>query len=514
MLFSSEGEETIMPIYERRYVKLLMLVALAVSPLIFYWGFRIGSFTVDDPGLISYLSDGKRSFWDKVFNNISSSRWRPLSEFHYLLGWAINGKDYSSWMIYSSFFLGVTGIAFFGTLQVAGVASHFAFGFSLLLITSRFSQYQVVTSTGLMESLGLLLFILLVLSLVVAIRDPSRSAHRWTPIVFLSLVLTHERFQVLVLPLLFFFLYVTKWEKRDQRVIYAISVVSIPIFLFVIKQLILDLPALVGVGSSTKLGFTSEGFLQHSAQAVLQLVGLNVGEPYLVGLNTPSQNGSTQSVGLVSVVFLVAAISIGLYCIYRSSPQTRGGSGRSVSVAGVMVCGILGVASLVVGSSVTQRLELRWLSTPYVLVLFLGAFTLDRWNRAGRNLNLAPIVIFISLISSSLLMNFKYRDAMDGIFFRSGQYSVRQSLDTLIPAFEEAIREKLALVVVDPLGRAEMAASLVLLVKSHSDVPVPHLIEVARLSEVLSMGDQAVVVLVKEDGSLERTSGKQLSEIG
>lgn len=403
----------------------LTLASLFLSStlvVVLFGKFWNSAFAMDDPILIGFLENPNESWVSKVFGDVTTNRYRPVANTFYWISYLINGENYSGWLAVNMLFLVLISVLFSYLTYRLSRSVVFALSASLLLVTSRFLQYGVTQAVGLMELIALMLFLILVIGLVLFFEDNQFKFLIMSGISFILLVFTHERFQLLVLALLYFVVYVASLSKR-QKFIYSMLVVSAPALLSFMKVFVFQIPLAVGPGSTTSLGFSLDTTFRHLVVALLNLVGVNVGEPHLSGLILGSQDIFQQ---LLSVAILIT-LTIFVMKYIGSKNRPRGWSRFSIFL-------ILAFIGLLLPIIVTSRLELRWLTTLYMLeILALAVVYLGLKNsQETRN------IVFGAFIICNVLMNFTYSQNMDGLYFRGNQIYAEATLKTFKPLLEEA----------------------------------------------------------------------------
>lgn len=487
----------------RRGRQLLYVVGsfgiLLLTASLFFSRYRIGAFTVDDPGLIAYLGDGTRSTSDKIFKNISANRWRPFADLNYVLAFTVLGKSFAAWSFYSTVLLSLTGGVLFATARLLGASTLVASALSVLLVTSRFVHYQVMTATGLMEAWALLTFAFLVLVGVMVVQRPTRTNHISLTLCFWILVLTHERFQSLA-PALILLLCLKREVPLRARGTWTALLMLAPITLFGVKQVFLDMPFFVGVGSATDLGFTGTSTTQHINQFVLHLLGLNVGEVWFSGLVVGAQPASTLILAVLAML-----IFWGMVGAVLQTPRKLESVSRSENAQLVMV-GVVALACLMAPAVATSRLELRWISSSYLLTLvFFGGLT-SRLFRDSAGTKWVARAWLTVMLFFSISMNVDYRNESDRVFFRASQPGTLAALDVLLPAYSRAVEIDAPIYVVDALERPDVGAGLSFLVSVHSDLKLPTLVQLVSVDHIPLNDKDPIVILMAEDGSVSEGS--------
>jgi hypothetical protein len=328
-----------------------------------------------------------------------------------------------------------------------------------------------------MEALGNLLFILMIFGLYEFWRS---SQIRWMQsslMCFTLLVFTHERYQTILLAWFVFISLHFSWNM-SRRIKWGIAFALPVVILNVMKKFIFDIPLFVGTGSAWSMGYTAKSATDHFLMAVGDLSGANLGPNWLAGASFETQNINHQIASL-GIVFLFGTILCGPIL----GKQTH--SGITVLKNMDFKSSSLVLIAIMIGSVITTiRLEQRWLVTSH-LFLMLGVavsfFNSNSENRFNRSIRIVPILLFVSL---GIFMNFHYRTAVDGVYFRSHQTGTEILLNTVKPVLENSAKFETSLYVVDPNPGANWDAALRPIVTSNTRLQLPNVITVANEADI------------------------------
>ena len=455
----------------------IFLLIWGLIPGWWYARFRHSVFALDDPSLINFLSDKKISLLEKTFTNIGANRWRPIANIGFVMVHGLVGNSYFGWWAINVILLGLLVIATTALFIRASGSLLVGLGLGMLVATSRFSQYQVINATGVMEAIGNLLFILMIFGLYEFWRS---SKIRWMQsslMCFTLLIFTHERYQTILLAWFVFISLHFSWNM-SRRIKWGIAFALPVVILNVMKKFIFDIPLFVGTGSAWEMGYTAKSATDHFFMAISSLSGMNLGPNYLVGASFEIQNINHQ-VASLGIVFLFGAILCGPIL----GRQTH--SGATVLKNMDYKSSSLVLIAIMIGSVITTiRLEQRWLVTSY-LFLMLGVavsfYNSNLENRFNRSIRVVPILLFVSL---GIFMNFHYRTAVDGVYFRSHQTGAEILLNTVKPVLESSAQFETSLYVVDPNPGANWDAALRPIVTSNTRLQLPNVITVADEADI------------------------------
>ena len=462
--------------FRRAYIGLLLLVWGAI-PGWWYRRFRHSVFALDDPSLINFLSDKKISLAQKTISNIGANRWRPIANFGYVTIHQLVGNSYFGWWTINVVLLGLLAIAATALFIRASGSLLVGLSLGMLVATSRFSQYQVITATGVMEALGNLFFILMIIGLYEFWRS---SEIRWLQsslVSFTLLVFTHERYQTILVACLIFFGLHFSW-KVSRRIKWGIAFALPVLILNLFKKFVFDIPLFVGTGSAWSMGYTAKSAIDHFFMALSDLGGVNLGPNYLVGVSLEAQNINHQIASL-AIVFLLGAIIFSP--ILGKQPHTKITVLRNMDYK---VSSLVLVSVMIMSVITTIRLEQRWLVTSH-LFLMLGVavsfYSCSSENRLSRSIRVVPILCFVFL---GIFMNFYYRIGVDGVYFRSSQIGTQVILDVVNPILANSAPFETSLYVVDPTPATNWDVTLRPIVTANTHLRLPTLITVADEADI------------------------------
>ncbi|MHB1172815.1 MAG: hypothetical protein ACYCZY_10065 [Lacisediminihabitans sp.] len=453
---------------------------------------------MDDPGLIVFFSDDSVTTIDKTIGNVVANRWRPLTNSVYLLATIAFGKSYFGWWLLSMVLLGA--LAASAALLFSWLSKRIWLGFALglLVVTSRFSQYQAIQATGLVESVGNILVVALLACLLGYIQSRRPVLLTLSAVTFLLLVLTHERYQGLVVAILAVLVFYG--GSRKSRLLWGFAFVSPIVLTTIVKMQIFHIPLAVGPGSSQDLGFSWLTARESTILALADVFGVNLGPSNLAGLSFAGQSVAIQGmsllVGLLTVLLVVAPPlnNLGITSTSRNASVVA----RHLVVASALVLGIL------LPIIVISRLEQRFVASLSIIVLagisyFARPDALQ--TKSGKWLR---NLVLITFVVASLFMNVKYRQNIDSVFFRAQQIGTEQTLSVLIPAFQDAAQFGTAIYLIYPATDPGWDYALNLLMEANTDL-TPRTITVVMAAGDIPLQDKNAAVLgFTASGSLER----------
>jgi hypothetical protein len=459
--------------YSLTYSFLFALYGLLAFAL--YAPFRTNIFSMDDPSLIQFLEDESLSSVDQIFST-GSNRWRPVANFAYLLAFKIGGENYQYWLSINIILLALAATLLAGLVFQISKIRLFALLAPLLVVTSRFVTYQVVTATGLMESLVTLLVVAYLFALYHVIRKPATTSIIILFCFTFLLILAHERYQLLCLASSLSVIFFQK--SKVSRFVWA-AIMFVPvIFLVVIKVYVLQIPLFVGTGSATSLGFSLDGTIVHLTEAISNLGGLVIGPSYLVAIPWFEMSPVLQ---LISILTFIVSSFIFIYAFYSFSVSLV-----SQAFRWSYIClSILVFLSLLLPVLVTIRLEQRWLTTPYIALIVISSFA---WRIKARQKFTNSRLLFTSgilILAFSIILNLGVSNHSQGYFFLEHSSRGKQMLAVLSPMLLKAEGQDCKLTILDTSGSIDFETYVVGILEANTEFTSENIAVVSSESDNL-----------------------------
>lgn len=267
-------------------------------------------------------------------------------------------------------------------------------------IVSRFAYYQISQVLGIMEAMGLL-FAILVLYALWRYLNTEKLKYYWiTIILFTLLIFVHERY----ISLLFLFLVALVILGISWKNVALFFTSTLPVAINLgIKIFILNIRAFDGTGGTSILEtFNINENIRIFLSAWAYIFGINAGPQYLNGIPreaVPLNINILIIIGIFCILFLVFTFSLS---IKKMDNYVNRNNVNNV------VLFFSFIFSTILGASVTFRLEMRWLYTPFTGLLFLLAYII---GVILANIRLKKIVYFLLLLWVCMIVP-------TGIFYR------------------------------------------------------------------------------------------------
>ncbi len=445
----------------------------------------------DDVGAINWWTTPHLSLLTRTILNTGANRWRPVFTTLFTLETIVFGKSYEPYFWFNVALTLLLALLVYRLVLRVSSSVILGAACAALVVTSRFAYYQVTQALGPVEALSLVFLVLLV-GAVVEFERSGRAVHLGLAALWYALIInTHERYIMLFL-FLALVVVTARVLTRRARVAWCAVFAGPVVFNLAMKHFYFHLPLLVGTGSSTNLGFTWTTGIQFYVESVLNVVGINNGPAYLDGLVYPSLSGLQQA-GAVALAELTALVVLAAFFAWeRGTWLLHPGRRRSIML------GLALVAVLILGISVTIRVEPRFLYAPFVvmLMLFVCCLSLLARRRAWR----APAaVVAVAFVVVSVILNIGYSDNLGDVYFMVARTTATQEVQETVDRYGRLLLTH-RVYVVDPTPGANWGLTLDPVIMANSSLGAVNVTTVAQTGEVPK--DSGAIVYEAENGSL------------
>lgn len=405
-------------------------ISLFVFFVSFLWFFPLinqGIIMGDDISLFTHYSNitSKEFVTDVLFGYQSDLKYRPVNNIIQYVCITSFGNNYSLYVLFNILIISITAVLLYDTLKTISQNRYTSSILSILFIFFPSQYYNVTQLFGAMEAACVLFLVLSARYMTLYLKDGKLSS-LWAAIIFGSLMFfTHERF-IAIYPVYFFCILAQKKSKLTK----TLAVYFIPVFLYLfVKMGILGLPFFQGTGGDT--GSIEIGrIICFFARGFANLLGVNIGPEYLNGYTI-----SNYSIVEVFLAFFSAAILIAfvLNLIRRNIVQTKDVNIRKKELF-LFVLAALALGATLLSGCVTVRLEMRWLTAPFVIVLLYLGHIVSKFTRES----IAKILVLI-VCSTSVWNAFVYRTHLDMLYFVRAMNIGRSVYDATIRQYGESL---------------------------------------------------------------------------
>ncbi len=389
-LFCKKAEDRLRNASKRElFADAFIMAALLLLGFYVNRGIIIKGLYMDD--LYMWSCYGEQSFFEYVFPIRTSTRFRPV---YWLLAYLEMGLIGT----HIELFVPINIIAntacailiYFFAKRLSGLR-YFGFAAGILYLSSRFSYYQIGQALGLMETeatfMALLILFLLYLSLTDTreMRESTKNgwpaAKRFRQALFLYFLLAfvHERYLSL-LPLFFMVLAFKLYKNRElgfrQKRSLFLEPVLVFFVIFVIRKLAIGsaIPAGTG-GTEVTDTFNVLEALKFAVSQVFYIFGVNAGPEHLNGV-TWADTAVWVKV-LVKISALLLAIIVFEYLLslcLRFFGKKSCDREKLLEYLKISSLFVMFIAMCIGCSSVTIRVEMRWIYVSYGAALLFCAY--------------------------------------------------------------------------------------------------------------------------------------------
>ncbi|QGQ98469.1 hypothetical protein EHS13_28105 [Paenibacillus psychroresistens] len=244
-------------------------------------------------------------------------------------------------------------------------------------------------------------------------------------ILFLILIFTHERF-IALLPFIVLLISFSKNLVKRKKIYFCSIPIIFVIFNIFIKDIVFQTGFMVGTGG-TNITFSFYYIFIFTACGILNLLGLNVGPPYL---NGEYIQNSKLYVQLFS--FFISLITVGLIIFFIRNNKLDKRSNLMAVLTAIFL-----ISLLLLPAVLTIRLELRWVYAPFIVLLLLFAYIFGRIEKKLSYLALILLTVF------SLANNLYYKDYNNNsrVFFIRSQEAAEVVYDDTVKRYGENITD-------------------------------------------------------------------------
>lgn len=313
-----------------------------------------------------------------------------------------------------------TGIAYFvyRASRRLSRSSYIGILCGILFLASRMSYYQIGQALGLMESMAMLLALGILYLLYGALNlEDGREGERilWASVLYFCVCFVHERYMAL-LPLFFLVLAFRKWKDIRHWLAPGVSFVLVQL----IRFLVIGTISPAGTGGTDVVDTISVGsVLRFAVSQLAYLFGINDGPVYLNGEKFQDAPLAVMILIIVADLMLLALVASFLANLFRCGERRV----RHVETA-LLFIGFIGAC--IVCSSVTIRVELRWVYVSYTAALLMmawmyGALT-EGMLKKGRWIQALPFLAMITLYAVlALPVETYYRGKFPNLYYWADQ---------------------------------------------------------------------------------------------
>lgn len=310
--------------------------------------------------LYQWFCYGEQSFAESVLTP-GGTRFRVLYNLAVWLQMALFGP-HVNWYVPFNILINA-GIAYTLYKMARGFSRSVYVGIvcGILFLVSRMSYYQIGQVLGLMESMAMWLALMILYLLYGYLNERDEKDHRRiyvASVLYAAVCFVHERYMVL-LPLFFVVLLFRK--ARNWR-LWAAPAAGFA-FVQLMRFLMIGTVIPAGTGGTEVAKTLSVGSVFHFALSqIAYLFGINAGPEHLNG-----QNFREAPLGILLLIAMADLMLVGIVIAFLMKLVSCGK--KSVAYLQTALLFVLFIGACIACSSVTIRVEMRWVYVSYAAAL-------------------------------------------------------------------------------------------------------------------------------------------------
>lgn len=346
----------------------------------------INSFHNDDYLLYSALNNLGDSVFDVLQFIFSAAvfKFRPISNLIYYAEYFVFRDSFKLYIIFNIFLLTYILSLVLNILRVKSILSKIAV--TLLIVTSRFLTYGIWNITGSFELVSIILMLLIIINIL------DKGDIRLFVILNLILLFTYERYLIFIVisPLLLIYYKNINFENilTNKKLIF-LSIIFVLIYL--VTRVIVGGPLVTGTQTHDVIrSFDYLKVITRVAESFINILGIPVGPPHLTGYNFAYMfdrpNIANQFYEFFCEVVAISMFSLLIFLRYNK---------KNIIL-------LISAFAIIVSSSITFHLEMRWLLSPFILVI-IAIFDDEAEIKNGAALVWIKTITLIGLINLLIL---------------------------------------------------------------------------------------------------------------
>ena len=443
---------------KNKYLKfLLFIIELVLVYFIsyklityFYNDFEIKALHLDDlHNLLEYIKDPDLKSWIIPYHE-NRMHYRPvfyalLFSFYNHIGTNINMTLPTNFIIFSAY-----STIIYVLLRSLKVNRIFSILILILFSFINFNYYEISQLIGFIEGVPMVLSLTI---LVLSIKNMDADKRLFNiysilnAILYLLMVFTHERyFPMLLLPIISIAL--NKIIDNRKKIKYYIIYLMELIFFFVVRFYHLRIWIPRGTDSSSLVkNFDLMRSFEFMYQQLMYLLGINLGPEYLCARKFTDVDDNTKYIIYFSILMLLFIIILYIikkilnkkhksYFSYYYSDEAKLFLNPYVDLFFILY-----ILLCIVQSSLTIRVELRWLLSSFMGLMFYLTYMINyllfniNINLKNKSFFYIATVCFILFFISRTYINTYYKKYVNKIFIFTEQYVINSFYDVTVGTY-------------------------------------------------------------------------------
>lgn len=274
---------------------------------------------------------------------------------------------------------------------------------SVLFIVSRFAYYSISEFFGLMESSAIFFSILVLYNACRYMLDGEKKYLISMLMDFVVTILIHERY-ISLLVIILFAIWAIK-ENVWKKIIETCSI-GIVLILYMLPNIVSGTKIQGTGGVTLEDSFSISGILKYIKSQILYIWGINDGPQYLNGIEWNNYVP-------IMKVFVIISIGVWLALALTTIINKRIRTDRQYQV--ISILSVLYIGCCILCSSVTIRVEMRWIYSSYTAFIILTAVWFSYiYNDVSYKKYIIEIMSYACIIC---ILQFYARSFYDNIYY-------------------------------------------------------------------------------------------------
>ncbi len=327
----------------------------------------------------------------------------------------------------------MTGVLLYYISKRIKINFVFSILISIMFLFSRFSIFQIGQCIGIIDSVSLILSLFIFILCYDFIRTGKKINIIY--LLFFLVCFTHERYMCLFVLILASLLLCDKIDKKN-KIKNFLLLILIATSIFLIRYFLLGF--LIPRGTAKTViteTFTVKQFLRHIFEQFGYILGYNLGPDYLCGIPYKNINNITAE-NIISIYSFILLWIVAMYLIYKIFILFKK---KNVKLIFDDIFFISYILSCIVASSVTFRLEMRWIYSSYAVFLIYMGYMVTYLFKVLTKTKVVLKILFVLFFVFQILTESFYRKYSDNIYFLNDLKETNSIADSTIYEYGEDV---------------------------------------------------------------------------
>lgn len=327
----------------------------------------------------------------------------------------------------------MTGVLLYYISKRIKINFVFSILISIMFLFSRFSIFQIGQCIGIIDSVSLILSLFIFILCYDFIHTGKKINLIY--LLFFLVCFTHERYMCLFVLLAVSLLLCDKINKKNKlkNFLFLILIAS---SIFIIRYILLGF--LIPRGTAKTViteTFTIKQFLNHIFEQFGYILGFNSGPDYLCGIPYKDINNITAE-NIIGIYSIISLWIIFVYFIVKILYLIKT---KNIKVFFGDIFFLSYILSCIIASSVTFRLEMRWIYSSYAVFLIYMGYMVTYLFKVLTRTKVVLKILFVLFFVFQILTESFYRKYSDNIYFLNDLKETNSLADETIYKFGEEV---------------------------------------------------------------------------